>query len=100
MKLQREKKFMDKEPISEVDEVTIRQWIQKGGMLVNAEVLDIDDPDHIYNQIIAQGGIPEDFGYENPYAELFKDKSRGELINELVSLRKDLESMYRESARW
>lgn len=92
---------MYKEPISKVEEVTIRQWIPKGGgMMVNAETLDIDDPDHVYNQIIAQGGIPEDFGYEHPYAELFKDKSRGELIIELVSLRKDLEAMYRESARW
>lgn len=92
---------MYKEPISEVDEVTIRQWISKGGgMMVNAEALDIDDPDHVYNQIIDQGGIPEEFGYEHPYTEEFKDKSRIELIIELVLLKKELNAIYKEGARW
>lgn len=87
--------------MSKIKEVTIRQWIPKGGgMMVNAEALDIDDPDHVYNQIIAQGGIPEDFGYNHPYAELYEDKSRGELIRELVSMRKEIEHLHRESARW
>lgn len=85
----------------ELDSVTVKPWISKGGgMMVNAEALDIDDPDHVYNQILSQGKRPEDYGFKHPYAELYEDKSRGELINEIITLRKDLETMHRESAMW
>lgn len=83
------------------DEIEIRPWISKGGgMMVNAEALDITDPDHVYNQILAQGKKPEDYGFNHPYAELYENKSRGELIHEIVSMRKEIEALYRESARW
>ncbi len=45
-----------------VNEITVRPWIRRGGMLVNASALEIDDPDHVYNQIKAQGGKPVDYG--------------------------------------
>jgi len=83
------------------DDIEIRPWIPKGGgLLVNAEALDIDDPDHVYNQILAQGKKPEDYGFNHPYAELYEGKTRGELIHEIVSMRKEIEALYRESARW
>lgn len=83
------------------DEIEIRPWISKGGgMIVNAEALDITDPDHVYNQILAQGKKPEDYGFKHPYADLYEDKTRGELIHEIVSMRKEIEALYRESARW
>lgn len=60
------------------DEIEIRPWINKGGgMMVNAEALDITDPDHVYNQILAQGKKPEDYGFNHPYAELYEDKTHG-----------------------
>lgn len=87
--------------IEENETITIRQWISKGGgIMVNAEALDIDDPDHLYNQIVAQGKRPEDYGFKHPYAELFDDKSRDQLIEEILALRKEIEALYRESARW
>lgn len=70
-----------------VDEVIIRRWIKRGEMLINAEALDINDPDHVYNQVKSQGERPEDFGFEHPYAEEFKDKSRNQLIEEIIELR-------------
>lgn len=77
------------------DHISYKPWIKRGNMLINAESLDIDDPDHIYNQIKSQGGIPEDYGFHHPLAEEFKGKTRGELIQEIVRLRKDLEAALR-----
>ena len=42
----------------DLNEVTYKPWVKRGIMMVNAECLDIDDPDHIYNQIAAQGVKP------------------------------------------
>ena len=82
-----------------LQEVIIKPWISKGGgMMVNAEALDIDDPDHVYNQILAQGQQPENFGYKHPYAEEFGAYSRDQLIHEIVSLRKEITSLHRASA--
>lgn len=82
-------------------EIQIRPWIDfGGGMMVNAEALDITHPDHVYNQILAQGEKPEDYGYKHPYSEMYTDKTRDELIHEIVSMRKEIEALYRESARW
>lgn len=82
------------------DEVEIRQWVKRGIMMVNTEALDIDDPDHIYNQIRMQGKAPEDYGVEHPWHKEFGSKSRGELMAEIVDLRKELNLMYIESSRW
>lgn len=79
--------------------ITVRTWISKGGgMMVHAAALDIDDPDHIYNQILDQGKIPEDYGFEHPYAQEFGECSRGQLIHEIVSLRKEVTALHRASA--
>lgn len=76
------------------ESVEIRRWIKRGIMRVNSDALHWDDPDHTYNQILSQGKRPEDFGIEHPISEEFKDKSRGELIAEIIDLRKELESFY------
>ena len=72
------------------DSVTINLWVKRGIMRVNAECLDFDDPDHVYNQIIAQGKRPEDYGYSHPQKEKYANKSREELIEEIISLRKEI----------
>lgn len=76
--------------------VEIREWIGKGaGIMVSAYALDPNDPDHVYNQIVAQGKNPEDFGIFHPYTEEYKDKSRSDLIFEILELKKEIKSMYR-----
>ena len=80
------------------DEIEIRPWVKRGIMIVSAEALAIDDPDHIYNQIVAQGKTPEDYGYQHPYAHEFEKCSRDQLIHEIVLLRKEITSLHRASA--
>lgn len=78
------------------EEIYIRMWVRRGeGIMVHAEALDIDDPDHVYNQIIYQGKIPEEYGYHHPYGEEFKDKTREQLIQEIVNLKKEINNLYR-----
>lgn len=71
-------------------EITIRQWVKRGVFLVNADALDHDDPDHVYNQIKAQGVDPEDFGYHHPLHERFKDMSRSALIDRIIELEREI----------
>lgn len=78
-----------------MNQVSYRQWVKRGIMMVNTESLEPDDPDHIYNQIAAQGVAPEDFGVENPYEQMFNDKSRSDLIKEILLLRKGYEGLAR-----
>lgn len=47
-------------------EIEIRQWTKRGIMFVNTFTLPGDDPDHPYNQAIAQGVRPEDYGLKRP----------------------------------
>ncbi len=75
--------------------VEVRHWIRRGIVMVNAEALDYNDPDHVYNQIKAQGQRPEDYGYEHPLAQEFGHKKRSELIDEIFDLRKEINSIYR-----
>jgi hypothetical protein len=77
---------------SDQEKVTVKPWIRRGGMLLNAECLDHDDPDHIYNQILSQGKQPEDYGIPHPLALEFNEWSRDELIREIVRLRSALRS--------
>ena len=86
------------ETIERDDDVIVRPWIKRGHMLVNALALDIDDPDHIYNQILAQGKEPEAYGYKHPYTEEFEGKNRDELIREIIQLRKEIEGWCRADA--
>lgn len=79
-----------------VSEVTIKRWISiGGGRMVHCEALDINDPNHIYNQIKSQGARPEDFGYQHPYDSEFSEKSREELIEQIVELRREITAMHK-----
>ena len=79
-------------------EITYRVWVRRGGMLVNTNALDPDDPDHVYNQIKSQGVDPEDYGVFDPYEDEFKDWSVHDLKKEILSLRKELVSLYKHLA--
>jgi hypothetical protein len=68
--------------------VSIKYFVKRGKVIVSTLALEPDDPDHPYNQVIAQGGTPEAFGVEHPRNEEFAGKSRGELIEEIMRLRK------------
>ena len=81
-------------------EITVQLWIKEGGMMVNTSAVDIEHPMHVYNQILAQGAIPEDYGYKHPLAEEFDAKSRGQLIQEIVKLRKEIDGYHRHSVMW
>lgn len=72
------------------DTVNIKVWTKRGNMYINTSALPYDDPDHEYNQIVAMGLIPEDFGIKHPLEHEFGNKSRGELIAEIMQLRKEL----------
>jgi len=80
------------------DEVEIKVWSRRGGMLVNTYALDITDAEHPYNQVVAQGKRPEDYGIQHPYEEEFGDKSRTQLIEEIISLRREIEAWVRADA--
>ena len=75
--------------------IEIKPWVKRGGMLFNTSCLDIEDPEHIYTQIVALGKRPEDYGYKHPFAEEFENYSRDQLITEVISLRKSLEALER-----
>lgn len=84
--------------MTDPDEIEISPWIRRGGMLVNAYCLDADDPDHVYNQIVAQGKEPENYGIKHPYTEEFEGRNRSSLIVEIIKLRKELEGWARADA--
>lgn len=89
-----------KKEIQNQEEVTIQRWVKRGSMMVNAEALDFSDPEHLYNQILSQGKRPEDYGVFHPYREEFEDNTRDELIEKIIELRKEVESLYRVSSMW
>lgn len=76
--------------MSDTDSIEVRPWVKRGCMLVNTSALDIDDPDHVYNQIVAMGKEPEEYGINHPYTEEFEGRTRASLIAEIIQLRKDL----------
>ncbi len=78
--------------------VEIQVWIKEGGMLVNAYALEPNHPMHPYNQIVSQGKRPEDYGIMHPYFEEYGKKTKNQLIEELVSIKKELESWARADA--
>lgn len=73
------------------NEISIRQWSKRGMMLINTSALEHDDPDHPYNQALAQGVRPEDYGLKHPLSERFEGKTRDELISMIVALEKEVE---------
>lgn len=74
----------------DTDGVEIKVWVKRGTMLVNTSALEITDPDHIYNQIKAQGKNPEDYDIKHPHEEEFEEKSRRDLISEILDLRREI----------
>lgn len=76
-------------------DIKIQQWIRQGGMLYNTDGLEIEHDMHPYNQALAQGVIPEEYGIHHPYALEFMDKTRDQLIAEVVQLRKQVEALER-----
>lgn len=81
--------------ITTEDSVSYVPWVKRGIMMVSTYALEIDDPDHVYNQIVAQGKDPEDFGVENPVLAEFKNWSREKLIKEVYDLRNEVRSLLR-----
>lgn len=79
-------------------EIEIQVWIKEGMMLVNCYALNPNHPMSPYNQVLAMGKRPEDYGIKHPYAAEFEDKSREELIEQIVQLRIDLEGWMKGDA--
>ena len=80
---------------NEEDTVTIKKWVKRGIMLCNTECLDPDDPDHPYNQVLAQGKKPEDYGIKHPHAVRFDNMSRAELIDLILGLEREVNAYAR-----
>lgn len=81
--------------MTDTTSIEIRKWVHRGTMLVNAECLNHDDPDHPYNQAIAQGVRPEDYGLIHPLSERFAGLSRGQLIQKIIDAEKQIEDYIR-----
>ena len=80
------------------EKIEIKVWHKTGGgMMINTECLPVSHPMHPYNQITAQGLIPENYGMVHPHVAEFEKKSRSELINEIVHLREELDAMLRSN---
>ena len=76
-------------------EIEIRKWVHRGGMFINTEGLEFDDPDHPYQQAKSQGVNPEDFGIINPRDAEFNSWTRARLIDEVIYLRREIEAFVR-----
>jgi len=66
-------------------------WCRKGGMLVRADALPSDDPENPYQQLVAQGLNPSDYGIVRDDLEaIMKDRSRESLAAEILELREQI----------
>lgn len=81
------------EDVQIVDDVLqYTEWVQRGAISVRRDALDYDDPDHLYNRIVALGYRPENFGVEHPLKLAFESYTREMLIDEIVNQRKELKA--------
>lgn len=55
---------------------------------VLCDALDGTHPTHPYNQALAQGVDPTEYGIRNPLEEEFESYSRDDLIREIIQLRR------------
>lgn len=78
--------------VNEDGEISCTVWVKRGGMLVIRHALDHDDPEHLYNLIVAKGLNPDEYGVKHPLEEEFADKSRSQLIEIIDKQRKELEA--------
>ena len=76
--------------------LTYPVWVKNGSMMVHRDCLDPDDPRQTYNYLKSYGIVPEEYGIFHPMTEMFDGWSREQLISEVVSLRKALESYARQ----
>lgn len=70
-------------------------WVKDGEMLVNSSALHHSHPMHPYNQIVAMGLSPEDYGIDHPLEMEYGHLSRGELISKIDELSREIEAMHR-----
>ena len=75
--------------------LSYERYVRKGGMLILREALELDDPDQLYNYLVRSGFEPERYGIYHPAAEEYAGHTRAQLIQELVSLKKELEAIHR-----
>jgi hypothetical protein len=68
--------------VLERDVVEVKRWVKRGMMMVNC--------DHTYNQIVAQGKDPEEYGVMHPLYSRFEGKSRSDLIDQIVKLEQEV----------
>lgn len=73
------------ETMKDICEIDIKLWVERGKMIYSTCALDWEDPDHPYNQVLAMGKVPEDYGIEHP---LIGGRSKKQLIDEIIRLRK------------
>jgi hypothetical protein len=76
--------------MSEAKTVQIQEWIHEGYMIIRADALEPEHPMHPYNQLLAQGVKPEDYGIEEPFADRFRRYTRSQLIRRIVELENEL----------
>ena len=78
--------------INEDGTLEYNKWIRCGGMMVNRDYLEHDDPNQTYNYLSAHGVDPTEYGIKHPLAEEFDGRSRQSLIDEILALRRTVES--------
>lgn len=70
-------------------EIEIRQWTNRGPLLVATDALEPDDPDHPYNQALQQGVVPEHFGITQLEDPRYSGMSRNELLKVIRDLERE-----------
>lgn len=59
------------------------QYVKQGSMSVNRDCLGADDPDQTYNYLVRNG-------IQHPHTVEFESYTRSQLINEILSLRREI----------
>lgn len=88
---------MDKklEDNNQPETIDIPVWVKRGSMLIRRDALGADDPDQTYNYVKNTMGLrPENYGIYHPRDQEFLGKTREELIDEVIMLRRELESYH------
>jgi hypothetical protein len=80
---------------SDKQQIKYDQFVSTGGMFkVNRLCLHPNDPDHLFNYLRSNGVVhPEYYGIDNPKEGMFKDKTRADLIDEILELRQSYEAL-------
>lgn len=81
--------------VDETGKLHYTTYVKKGEMLYLREALSHKDPDNLYNYLELNGFKPEEYGVEHPLTEQYASYSRGDLIEELVKIKEELEAIYK-----